>query len=148
MILGTGVDILDIERIRNVHQDGTDSFFKATYTEAEREHALIRPDPALYFATRFAGKEAVFKCLGIMPDGIRLNEIEILEAETGQPRVTLSGNLKQIAENKGIRDIQVSLSYETDFAIAFAVAQNNKPEDPHQRKHRLHGATNSWVEAP
>jgi phosphopantetheine--protein transferase-like protein len=128
-MLGVGTDILNIQRIRNIFSDVSDPFFKATYTDAERDQALIRPDPVLYFATRFAGKEAVFKCLGIMPAGIRLNEIEILEAETGQPRVTLFGNLKQIAENKGIRDIQVSLSYETDFAIAFAVAQNKKSEE-------------------
>lgn len=127
MILGIGTDILDIERIRIAFQSSMKSFFNATYTDAERQQAMRRPDPAVYFATRFAGKEAVFKCFGIAPDTIRLNEIEILGTESGQPLVTLTGNIKDTAREKGIVSVQVSLSYETTHAVAFALAQGNIP---------------------
>jgi phosphopantetheine--protein transferase-like protein len=126
MILGIGTDILDIERIRTALESGMDSFFQATYTDAERRQAGRRPDPAAYFATRFAGKEAVFKCLGIDSDRVRLNEIEILATATGQPQVTVTGHVKEIVMQKGIGNIQVSLSFETTYAVAFAVAQSQE----------------------
>ncbi len=123
MIVGVGTDILKIQRIRDIYDDGSDPFFEKTYTEKEREQASVRPDPVLYFATRFAGKEAVFKTFGLHGHDIRLNEIEILGQETEQPKVFLSGRLGEIAEEKGVRNIQISLTYETEYAVAFAVAQ-------------------------
>jgi phosphopantetheine--protein transferase-like protein len=123
MILGIGTDILEIERIRTAYDSGMDPFFQATYTAAELREAGCRPDPAAYFATRFAGKEAVFKCLGIDPDLVRLKEIEILATDMGQPRVRLSGKIKKIAAGMGVGNIQVSLSFESKYALAFALAQ-------------------------
>lgn len=123
MVLGIGTDIIDIQRIRAVFEEGTDSFFERVYTRREREQASERPDPVYYFSTRFAGKEAVFKCLSISATDIRLDEIEILDGETGQPRVTLTGNMKERAERKGVRSIFISLSYENDHAVAVALAQ-------------------------
>jgi holo-[acyl-carrier protein] synthase len=65
----------------------------------------------------------VFKCFGIHGN-IRLSEIEILDAETGQPQVTLLGKFREIAAEKGVMDVQISLSYENEYAVAFAVAQD------------------------
>ena len=124
MVLGIGTDILKIERIRNAFQGENDAFMHRVFTDNEREQARNRHDPVLYFATRFAGKEAVFKCFGIEGNGTNLSEIEILGAETEQPQVNLLGRFQEIAKKKGIRNIQISLSYETDYAIAFAMAQD------------------------
>ena len=123
MILGVGTDILSMERIRAILEGESDSFVRNVYTQKEREQAADSPDSVSYLATRFSGKEAVFKCFGIQGD-IRLSEIEILDGETGQPSVTLSGELGSIAAKKGIKNVQVSLSYDTDYAVAFAVAQD------------------------
>ena len=123
MILGIGIDILNIERMRGVLETDSGSFVTKVFTEKEREQVSDHPDPVAYFATRFAGKEAVFKCFGIDGSGIRLSEIEIRGAETEQPQVRLSGKFRQIAEEKGVKDIQISLSYDTDYAVAFAIAQ-------------------------
>lgn len=123
MVIGVGTDILSMQRMRDTLEGDRGSFVKRVYTAREQEESVLRPDPAVYFATRFAGKEAVFKCFGI--DGnIRLNEIEILGSETEQPRVVLLGRVREIAERKGVRDVQISLAYETDYAVAFAVAQD------------------------
>jgi holo-[acyl-carrier protein] synthase len=123
MVIGVGADILSMERIRHSLDGDGETFVSRVFTVKERAQAAESPDPASYFATRFAGKEAVFKCFGI--DGnIRLSEIEILDGETGQPQVTLLGEFREIAEEKGIRDVQISLSYENDYAVAFAVAQD------------------------
>jgi holo-[acyl-carrier protein] synthase len=124
MILGIGIDILNIQRMRGVLETDSGSFVNKVFTVQEREQASDHPDPVAYFATRFAGKEAVFKCFGIDGSGIRLSEIEIRGAETEQPQVRLLGKFREIAEKKGVKDIQISLSYDTDYAVAFAIAQS------------------------
>jgi holo-[acyl-carrier protein] synthase len=123
MILGIGIDILNIERVHDILETDSDSFVSRVFTIKERKQASDHPDPVAYFATRFAGKEAVFKCFGIDGSGIRLSEIEIRGEETEQPQVRLLGKLSEIAAAKGIKDIQISLSYDTDYAVAFAIAQ-------------------------
>jgi phosphopantetheine--protein transferase-like protein len=122
MVIGIGTDILKIQRIRDGLAGG-ESFLKKSFSEKERELARQRSDPALFFATRFAGKEAVFKCFGVDGGDIRLNEIEILEMDTGRPRVSLLGKILDIAAQKGIRNIHISLSYDSEYAVAFALAE-------------------------
>ena len=131
MVAGVGTDLLSIERIRRAVEDpAVDSaFLVRTFTERERAEARLRPDPVLYFATRFAGKEAVFKCLGLDGGWVRLDEIEILNAENGQPFVVLTGEFRRKAELNGIADIHISLSHDTDYALAFAVAQAADPQE-------------------
>jgi len=122
MVVGIGTDILKIQRIRDGLVGGG-SFLSKSFTEKEQDQARQRPDPALFFATRFAGKEAVFKCFGVDGGDIRLNEIEILGTDTGQPQVSLLGRVLDIAAQRGIRNIRVSLSYDSEYAVAFALAE-------------------------
>ncbi|MCQ4671119.1 holo-ACP synthase [Lactonifactor longoviformis] len=122
MIYGIGTDILNIRNIEKAVSDITDPFVRKTYTENEIALITSRPLPLYSFATRFSGKEAVFKSLSADGNSLRLNEIEILENELGQPTVTLHGNAKKLAEAKGISQILISLSYDTDYAVAFATA--------------------------
>jgi holo-[acyl-carrier protein] synthase len=122
MILGIGTDILDMRWIRNTYVKPDDPFFISSYSEKEHREASERSDPVLYFSTRFAGKEAVLKSLGI-DESIRLREIEILGSDTGRPTVALAGALKATAEKKGIKNVMISLSYDGDYAVAFAIAE-------------------------
>ncbi len=123
MIVGVGTDILSMQRFRDVMESDSEAFLKRVFTAGERKQAHESPDEIAYLATRFSGKEAVFKCFGIHGN-VHLGEIEVLDGETGQPAVSLFGTLGKIAEEKGIREIHISLSYENDYAIAFAVAQS------------------------
>lgn len=126
MFSGIGTDILKIDRFVPVIDSKNrtlDCFIQKTYTKNEIKLAENRENPLYCYATRFSGKEAVFKALGIHGDDIRLNEIEILEKATGQPYVILHGNADKIAKEKGIRQILISLSYEDDYAIAFALCE-------------------------
>ena len=127
MIIGVGIDILSIDRIRKGSYSMTDAFMRKTYTEKERRQAMERDDPTLYFATRFAGKEAVFKSLRIDNSKGSFSEIEILNDDDGRPSATLSGTLQKLAEGNGVGEVLISLSYETDYATAFAVAQSAQP---------------------
>ncbi|MCL2376469.1 MAG: holo-ACP synthase [Defluviitaleaceae bacterium] len=126
MVLGVGVDILLIDRIGRASVDLSDPFIRKTFTQAEREQAVKRDDPTQYFATRFAGKEAVYKSLGIDVSRGALCEIEILNDEKGAPSVILHGELLEIAKEKGISRVMISLSYDTDYAIAYATALANE----------------------
>jgi phosphopantetheine--protein transferase-like protein len=126
VVLGVGTDVLTVQRMRDVLDTDDGSFVAKVFTATEREEAASRADPMLYFVTRFAGKEAVFKCLGTGED-VRLNEIEIRAADTGQPFVALSGGALRIASALGIRSWCLSLSSESDVAVAFAVAQSESP---------------------
>lgn len=125
MIIGVGTDILSINRFHNVIvTDKSKHFLSRVYTDQELKQSEMAQNPTTYLATRFAGKEAVFKSLGLANNHIDLREIEILQKETGQPIVILSGKLNILAMEKGISTIKISLSYETDFAIAFAVSES------------------------
>lgn len=119
MIYGVGTDILSLERLsRILEHDG--SFEKKVYTPRELELIRSRPEPLCCCATRFAGKEAVFKALRL--DGnTRWTEIEILSEPDGAPRVQLLGAAAQYAAARGVTAVQLSLSYEDKYACAFAV---------------------------
>ncbi len=123
MIIGIGTDILSIERLISILETGRECFLQKVYTRSERQEAEKRPKPLFYYATRFAGKEAVFKTLASNDGSLRLCDIEILSDESGAPHVRLHNAVSTEAEKKGIRRIHLSLSYEESFAVAFAVAE-------------------------
>lgn len=122
MVLGIGTDILKISNIASAISTPNDPFITATYTEAEIQLICSRKIPLYSYATRFAGKEAIFKTLSADGNKIRLNEIEILEKATGEPYVILHGTASLAASKKGIAEVFISLSYDTDYAIAYATA--------------------------
>ncbi|MFV0466218.1 MAG: holo-ACP synthase [Lachnospiraceae bacterium] len=126
MLIGIGTDILEIDKLRHVFSKDNyleDSFVKKTYTIAEISQAENRSSPLQYYATRFAGKEAVFKALTQNGEDHRLIDIEILSDEYGAPHVILHGNAALLAKKREVTDIMISLSYEHRYALAFACAQ-------------------------
>lgn len=121
MIYGVGTDILSAERIRTIPED--DVFCRTVFTDAEKEQSKESGDSRKFFTGRFAAKEAVFKALSPDPDTSRLNEIEILNDANGKPVVCLHGNMQKLADEAGITKIHVSVSHETEYSLAFAVAE-------------------------
>ena len=119
MLLGVGADILRVERIRSCLD--SEPFMKATFTEVEVDLARSRPDPGSYYAKLFAGKEAVFKCFGMPSDSLKSwLDIEIVDGEDGQPEVNVRGPLATVADSRGVWRVALSLSYDTDYAMAVA----------------------------
>lgn len=123
MIAGIGTDILNMKDLSGEYLKDGDPFLRKTYSRKEIQEAGQREVPFYYYATRFAGKEAVFKSLGISPERILMSEIEILNDENGDPHVTLYGAMKERASEKGITCIHISLSYEKEYAVAMAAAE-------------------------
>jgi holo-[acyl-carrier protein] synthase len=125
MLIGVGTDILKISNIEKLVSDISDPFIQKTYTKNELLLIKSRPIPKYCFATRFAGKEAVFKTLSADGNSILLNQIEILENKQGQPLVILYGEAKAASEKRKITNILLSLSYDGEYAVAYASAVND-----------------------
>ncbi|RDB25744.1 Fatty acid synthase subunit alpha [Hypsizygus marmoreus] len=119
--IGVGVD----QELISAVPSHNPTFVARNYTDAEVAYCSAQPSPSSSFAARWAGKEAVFKSLGVKSKGAgaSLREIEILnDPETGAPTVTLHGAAKAQAEAKGVGKILISLSHSETVAIAFAQA--------------------------
>ena len=121
MLLGVGTDIINIDRIKVLIHNPMDSFFKKTYTKVELEKGFQYAAPEVFLAGRFAAKEAVFKCFRMDGSLIRWNEIEIQTDQWGAPQVVLTGMMKKRFQELKATDILVSISFEKDYAVAFAV---------------------------
>jgi holo-[acyl-carrier protein] synthase len=121
MMLGIGTDIICINRIKTLIDNPKDSFFQKTYTNSELERGFRNASPEIFLAGRFAAKEAIFKCFCMDGNLIRWNEIEILPDQWGVPRVTLTGMMKKRFQEMNATDVRVSISYEKEYAVSFAV---------------------------
>jgi len=113
----TGIDIIEIARIKKAIARWGESFLRRVYTDSELK--LYREKPAS-LAARFACKEAVMKLLGTGRRGIHWREIETLSHPSGKPLLNLYGNAQSKASELGIKEIAVSLSHSKEYAIASA----------------------------
>jgi holo-[acyl-carrier protein] synthase len=106
-----------------------DRFTDRVFTAAEQKYARANRNPVEKLAGRFAAKEAVLKLLGTGWRGkIAWTEIEIVNNSAGQPEVALSGEVKKIADELGIKHISVSITHTANFAIASAAALTKKEQ--------------------
>lgn len=115
MILGVGVDLVDIARFDEALRR-TPGLAARLFTPYERELPL----PSL--AARFAAKEAVAKALGA-PAGLRWVDVEIRSEPSGRPRVRVRGTVAEAAQQAGVRRWHVSLSHDGGMAIAMVVTE-------------------------
>jgi holo-[acyl-carrier protein] synthase len=112
-----GIDIIRVERIRAALARFGPRFAKRVLTEAERRYVRDRPET---MAGRWAAKEAVSKVLGLGVRGIGWRDIEIERMPTGQPAVRLHGRAAARAGQIGMERIAVSITHESDYAVAIA----------------------------
>jgi holo-[acyl-carrier protein] synthase len=112
-----GIDIIKVERIRHSLARFGARFSNRVLTPAEQRYVRDRPET---FAGRWAAKEAVSKVLGLGVRGIGWRDIEIERMPTGQPAVRLHGRAAGRAEQLGMERIAVSITHESDYAVAIA----------------------------
>ncbi len=124
MILGIGIDIVEIRRIRLVLERQADRFSKRVFTPAEQEYCKAHRDPAPHYAVRFAAKEATFKALGTgWARGVSWVDVEILRPGQSAPVLTLSGEAQRHALRLGIREAHVTLSHSDEAAVAMVILE-------------------------
>ncbi len=115
----TGIDIVEIPRIRDSVERFGSRFLDRVYTPAEQAYCRGR---APQLAGRFAAKEAISKALGTGIRRIHWRNIEILPNRAGAPKVTLYGRAEERLASIGLSGIEVSISHSRDNAVAVAIA--------------------------
>ncbi|CDI50723.1 holo-ACP synthase [Clostridium tetani] len=122
MILGIGVDIIEIIRIKNAIERNS-KFMKRVFTEKEIKYFEKINFRYESIAGRFAAKEAIVKALGTGFRNMKITDIEVINDKVGKPLVELKGGaLEKIKDYKDIK-IHLSISHNRDNAIAYSIIE-------------------------
>lgn len=120
MIVGIGLDLIEIARVRRAWSRFGDRFVRRILTASER--AAIHGDPAAFLAARLAAKEAAFKALGTgWASGVTWRDVEVLRSSTGAPEIRLGGVAGEVCARRGGAGVHVSLSHTRGHAAAVVV---------------------------
>ncbi len=127
MIVGLGIDFVDLARVRRVVERHGERFFERILTEREQAYCRRFRDPVPHAAARFAAKEAVLKALGTgLAKGIRWLDVEVVRDEEGAPSVELAGRAAEIARARSAERVQLSISHDHGAAIAIAILERGR----------------------
>jgi len=122
MIYGVGIDIIKIERMKEVVEKWGQRFLKRVFTEVEISYCYEKRNPYLSLAVRFAAKEALIKATGSMVT-VPLTDIEVVNLDTGKPFFKLNGKLEDFFKKNLIRKAHLSLSHEHEYGVACVVLE-------------------------
>ena len=118
-----GIDLVDFPRIEEMLTRHGEHFLDRVFTQTEQRQANVLKNRVERLAGRFAAKEAVLKLLGTGWRGkIAWTDIEVVNNHLGQPEVSITGEVKKIADEKKIKQISLSITHTANFVIASAVA--------------------------
>lgn len=124
MISGTGIDIVEIDRIQKSLEKGN-GFKEKVFSAEEIAYCQSKRKPSESFAGRFAAKEAFFKSLGTGWVGeLAFNEVSIIADSNGKPVLNLLGNTKRIVDLEKAR-LHVSISHSTNYATAIVIIETS-----------------------
>jgi holo-[acyl-carrier protein] synthase len=124
MLIGSGIDIIEVERI--AHRVGRDTGFRElVFSKNEIIYCESKAFPYEHYAARFAAKEAFLKALGRGWDsGLLFHEIEIVNDSIGKPGIIISGETEKQLIPLGIKTIHVSLSHLKSIATAIVILES------------------------
>ncbi len=123
-MLTTGVDIIEIDRVRQVLERYGQRFLSRVFTPGEIAYCQGR---APNLAARFAAKEATMKALGTGVRGLGWKDIEVVRHESGAPAIKLHHRGESRAKRLAVQEISVSLSHSREYAVAFVVVRSEGP---------------------
>ncbi len=124
MVIGIGMDLVEIERIARVLETHGERFERRVFTPEEVRHCAARADRVRALAARFAAKEACLKAFGTgMAEGLALNQVEVVRDPRGRPDLRLSGAAGERARDLGVRRVHVSLTHQDTVAGAVVVLE-------------------------
>lgn len=125
MIVGSGIDLIEIARIHDSVERFGQRFLDRVFTAGEQAYCQSKRKAAESFAARFAAKEAAAKALGTgISQGVSWREIEVVRAASGKPGLQFHGRAAQIAERLGATNATVSLTHSSDMAMASVVLED------------------------
>lgn len=124
MILGTGLDLAEVDRIRKSIERYGPRFLERVYTPFEIAYAERKTNRYERYAGRFAAKEAGMKAIGTgWRRGVRWRDFEVANLQSGQPTLRLHGEAGRIAEQMGVKLISLSITHTAALGVAFVILE-------------------------
>ena len=125
MILGTGIDLIEVARIAASFEKFGERFVNRILLPAEIAYCLSHKRPAPFLAVRFAAKEAVSKAFGTgIGAALGWQDIEIRRRESGEPFVVLHGRGQELFEARGAKKLHITHSHTENYATAAAILES------------------------
>jgi holo-[acyl-carrier protein] synthase len=125
MIVGTGIDIAEVQRIRQAIERFGERFLRRVFTDEEMRYCDSKANRIERYAARFAAKEAAMKALGTgWNHGIRWRDVEVRRQPGGRPTILFHGKAAEFAARLGAVHVALSLSHTAEQAIAQVILEN------------------------
>lgn len=125
MILGTGIDIIEVERIAASYEKFGERFLNRILVKGEVQYCLSHTRPGPFLAARFAAKEAVSKAFGTgIGAQLSWQDIEVKRKESGEPYVVMHGNGVELMKQRGARIVHLTISHTEKHATAMAILES------------------------
>jgi holo-[acyl-carrier protein] synthase len=122
MIYGIGIDIIRTDRMKEVVEKWGQKFLARVFTENEISYCYRKKTPYMSLAVRFAAKEAFIKAIGSgIP--VALNDIEVVNNDSGKPFLCLSSRLEDFIRMNFIRKAHLSISHEHEYGVACVILE-------------------------
>ena len=124
-VLGIGVDLVECARIRHSLDRFGDRFLHRVFTDGEIAYSQSMKFPARHLAARFAAKEALSKAFGTgIGKAMGWKDIDVHKKPSGEPFVVLEGGAKQLAADRGVTKVWITLSHTDNHAMAMIVLES------------------------
>lgn len=125
MIVGLGVDIVEIDRMKRMLEMQGDALIRRLFTDGEKRYALAHVEPAMHFAARVAAKEAMYKALSgnHLARAVGWREIEVCLRDDGAPFLELHGRARERAAELAVSRTLISLTHSKASAVAVVVLE-------------------------
>lgn len=124
MILGCGVDLVEVPRLRRALRRQGQTLLRRVFTAGELAYSRRKRFSAEHLAARFAAKEAVAKAFGDRRGlTMRWQDVAVVHADSGQPQIQLVGEARQLQRRRRVRRIHLSLTHTAHYAVAMAVLE-------------------------
>jgi holo-[acyl-carrier protein] synthase len=121
-VLGIGVDVVETARIESSIQRFGERFIHRVFLEGEIEYCASMKFSARHYGARFAAKEAISKAFGTgIGAAMGWRDIEVRRKRSGEPYVVLHGGARQLADERGVKEVMISLSHTDHYSVANAV---------------------------
>jgi holo-[acyl-carrier protein] synthase len=134
MVIGTGIDIVNIDRIERLIARWGNLFLDRVFTEREIVWCQRRARPPECFATRFAAKEAFLKAIGWgLRNGIQWRDIEVENDPMGRPLLAFHRKAKEVLAAHRIQKALITLSHERPYAVAHVLLEGSHAESRNRR---------------
>lgn len=125
MIVGTGIDIAEVPRIREVIERHGERFLKRVFTDGEIQYCESKANRVERYAARFAAKEAGMKAIGTgWNHGVRWRDLEVARKPGGRPTLVLHGKAAEFAAKLGATNIALSLTHTAEQAMAQVILES------------------------